>query len=98
MALLSAIGVKMIRDPFRPPISDAPAADPSRGWTLVLLSVATSIDALAVGIGIGVLGKADPVSSVVIGVVCAFFRSPGSRSEEAGDLLGRRVMRVGGVS
>ena len=98
MALLSAIGVKMIRDSFSTADSDAPAADPSRGWTLVLLSVATSIDALAVGLGIGVLGKPILFPSVVIGVVCALFSITGiALGKKAGELLGRRVMRMGGV-
>jgi putative Mn2+ efflux pump MntP len=64
----------------------------------VLLSVATSIDALAVGLGIGVLGKPILFPSVVIGVVCALFSITGiALGKKAGELLGRRVMRMGGV-
>jgi len=46
-------------------------ADPTRGWTLILLSVGTSIDALAVGLGLSVLGLPIAFPALVIGVVCA---------------------------
>ncbi len=98
MALLAFIGIKMIRDSYTPENTSAPSADPSRGWTLVLLSVATSIDALAVGLGIGVLGKPIILPSIIIGVVCALFSVAGiALGKKAGELLGKRVMRVGGI-
>ena len=37
MALLTLIGIKMIRDSFLPEDAGIPRTDPSRGWTLVLL-------------------------------------------------------------
>jgi len=45
--------------------------DPTRGWTLVALSAATSIDALAVGLSMAFLGVAIWLPSVVIGMVAA---------------------------
>jgi len=45
--------------------------DPTRGWTLVALSTATSIDALAVGLSMAFLGVAIWLPSVVIGIVAA---------------------------
>ncbi len=98
MALLAFIGGRMIRDSYSPNDSDRIQGDPSRGWTLVLLSLATSIDALAVGLGIGVLGKPILFPSVVIGLVCALFSITGiALGKKAGRLLGRRVMRIGGL-
>lgn len=98
MALLAFIGIKMIRDSFAPEDPGAGHADPSRGWTLVLLSIATSIDALAVGLGIGVLGKPILLPSIIIGVVCALFSLTGiALGKKAGALLGKRVMCAGGI-
>ncbi len=43
--------------------------DPTRGWTLVALSVATSIDALALGVTLAFLGVSIWLPCVVIGLV-----------------------------
>jgi len=45
--------------------------DPTRGWSLWMLSIATSIDALVVGFSLGVKGRAIWAASAVIGVVAA---------------------------
>ncbi len=44
--------------------------DPTKGLTLLLLAIATSIDALAVGISLAALSVSIFWSSVVIGIVC----------------------------
>ena len=43
--------------------------DPSRGMTLILLSVAVSMDALAVGLSLGLLGIFVWYPAIIIGVV-----------------------------
>ena len=71
-ALLAAIGLKMLKgggadeQPFG-------GNDPTRGRWLVLLSVATSIDALAVGLSLSMLAVPILLPSVVIGIVAAAF-------------------------
>jgi len=45
--LLAFIGGKMIHEAFGRPEEHADACDPTKGWRLVMLSIATSIDALA---------------------------------------------------
>jgi len=45
-------------------------ADPTKGTPLLLLAVATSIDALAVGLSMALLGQAVLFPAVVIGLVC----------------------------
>jgi putative Mn2+ efflux pump MntP len=62
----------------------SPLTDPTSGWPLVLLSVATSIDALAVGLSLAMIGATILVPAVVIGLVAAAFTT-------AGMLLGRRI-------
>lgn len=65
--LLALVGLRMIRAAFRQ--DDHIAGDPSRGWTLVLLSIAVSIDALAVGLSLGVLSVSVWYPAILIGLV-----------------------------
>ena len=74
--LLSVIGGKMLLDAFRRQ-DPATKADPTRGWMLVTLSIATSIDALAVGLSMAFLEVDVFLPCVVIGVVAAFFSTIG---------------------
>ncbi len=53
--LLAFIGGKMLADAFRPE-DEAPSVDPSTFKSQVLLAIATSIDALAVGISFACTG------------------------------------------
>src|SRR6056297_488407 len=52
--LLIFVGVRMIIGGIKPP-SEKMINDPSRGMTLVMLAVATSIDALAVGFSLAMM-------------------------------------------
>lgn len=61
-----------------------PARDPTRGLTLLMLSVATSIDALAVGLTLGVLEAGIWLPVLIIGVVTAGLTTLGM-------LLGSRI-------
>src|SRR5512136_898709 len=55
--LLALVGGKAIYEACRESESDAKPTpkDPTRGWSLIVLSVATSIDALAVGLSFALL-------------------------------------------
>jgi putative Mn2+ efflux pump MntP len=75
-ALLAFIGAKMIREAFAL-TEEAERADPTRGWSLVMLSVATSIDALAVGLSMSMLGLSIWTPAAVIGLVCLLFTAAG---------------------
>ncbi|MBC8423453.1 manganese efflux pump [bacterium] len=83
--LLAWIGGVMIRASIRD--DEGARADPSRGWSLVLMSLATSIDALAVGFSLAMLRVSIWWPSAVIGLVAAAFSIVGHRG---GDRLGRR--------
>jgi putative Mn2+ efflux pump MntP len=68
--LLTLVGFRMIAAATTgadPTLS----GDPSRGSALVLLSVATSIDALAIGLTLAMLGSGIWYASLVIGLVTA---------------------------
>ncbi|MBN2254838.1 MAG: manganese efflux pump, partial [Deltaproteobacteria bacterium] len=93
--LLACIGSKMIWDSVINGQSGAFAGkDPTRGLTLLLLSVATSIDALAVGLSLAFLDIGILYPSVVIGIVAAFMTVCGM---VFGDLLGKRVGKKAGI-
>ena len=68
-ALLALVGGKMIREGFGKG-SNEEKADQTRGLSLLLLSIATSIDALAVGFSFSILKVPVVFPAIVIGVVC----------------------------
>ena len=98
-ALLAFIGVRMISSGIRSnPRDDRQTTDPSRGWTLVALSLATSIDALAVGVSLAMVGVGIWQPSVVIGVVTAGMSLVGiAIGDRVGFKWGSRVEIVGGL-
>lgn len=72
--------------------------DPTKGWSLVMLSIATSIDALAVGLSFGVLNSAIWYPSLIIGVVAASFTLFGMLiGSRLGLHFGERMAILGGI-
>lgn len=72
--------------------------DPSRGSSLIALSIATSIDALAVGVSLAFLGERILWPSVIIGVVTGSMSLGGMLlGTRLGSRFGRRMEIVGGV-
>jgi manganese efflux pump family protein len=61
----------MLRSGLRKGDQGPSIPDPSRGMTLVMLSIATSIDALAVGLSLALLSVNVLWSALLIGVVSA---------------------------
>lgn len=98
-AILLAVGVHMIVESLSGEKGEAAKErDATRGWSLVGLSVATSIDALAVGVGLGVLGRPLLGSAAVIGVVAGLMTLIGLQSARVLRLwVGKRMETVGGV-
>jgi putative Mn2+ efflux pump MntP len=95
--LLAGVGGKMIWESFAPE-RPADASDPTRGWTLVVLSIATSLDALAVGITMAFLQVSIWGPSVVIGAVCAAITTIGILGgSRIGPRLGRWPEVAGGL-
>ncbi|MCB2191594.1 MAG: manganese efflux pump MntP family protein, partial [Deltaproteobacteria bacterium] len=56
-AVLVFIGGKMIWEALSAPEDRAHGLDPTKGWSLIALSLATSIDALGVGLSLGMVGQ-----------------------------------------
>lgn len=85
--LLLFVGGKMLREAWKGAGEDE-CSDPTKGATLVLLAIATSIDALAVGISIAVLKVDIWYPALVIGLVCFCISAAGMH-------IGRMVVREG---
>ncbi|NLC57913.1 MAG: manganese efflux pump [Armatimonadetes bacterium] len=97
-ALLAYVGVNMIRAGLGGGEAERFAKDPTRGSRLVMLSVATSIDALAVGLSLAMLRVQIWYPSLVIGLVAALCTLAGMLlGHRCGAALGRRMELVGGA-
>lgn len=95
--LLTAIGVRMIAE-SRAAGRRRRGPDPTRGWTLVMLSVATSIDALAVGVSLAFLKVGIWQACTVIGLVAAAASVAGVKlGDVLGEWIGRRAELAGGA-
>jgi putative Mn2+ efflux pump MntP len=96
--ILAAIGAHMLYGAFHAS-RERPNRDHSRGWTLVGLSFAVSIDALGVGVSIGMLQMPLLGAAIVIGVVAGVMTLVGiALSRRIADIFGRRVEAIGGVA
>jgi manganese efflux pump family protein len=99
-ALLAFVGGKMIRESFEHEKGGDEACRPdrTRGGRLILLSVATSIDALAVGLSLAVLKTGILFPAAVIGVVSFAMTVFGARLGPAlGRAMGKRAELLGGL-
>lgn len=66
--ILCLLGGKMLLDNWKSQ-TELVTEDITRGWKLIGLSIATSLDALAVGFSISLLGRQIFIMSIVIGLV-----------------------------
>ena len=96
-ALLALIGGKMIWEGFEEE-SDEEKADQTRGWPLLMLSIATSIDALAVGFSFSILKNKILLPAVIIGIVCFLMTVMGMMfGKVLGKIFGKKVEIFGGI-
>lgn len=95
--LLTFVGGKMILSGMNPSVRSY-TNDPSRGLTLIMLSIATSIDALAIGLSLAMLKVNIWYPSVIIGVVTACLSLLAIRlGQRLGLLFGKRMEIFGGA-
>jgi putative Mn2+ efflux pump MntP len=97
--LLALVGGKMIREYFEEGDECAEnGKDLTKGRDLLLLSIATSIDALAVGLSLAFLETGIALPAAVIGATCFSITFAGVMAGgKASDLWGRRMELVGGA-
>lgn len=98
-ALLLGVGGKMIFESLKPePSLESKRSDPTRGVSLLVLSVATSLDSLAVGLSLAALRVAIVFPAVVIGTVAFAMTVLGMKIGPAlGKIIGRRAELLGGA-
>jgi putative Mn2+ efflux pump MntP len=95
--LLAYVGGKMIMDAIRSE-DKPPETDPTRGGTLILLSIATSIDALAVGFSLALLKVPILYPSMIIGIVAFLMTATGMYfGGKLGRIFGKKVEIIGGL-
>ena len=97
--LLGYIGFRMIREAFEE-TDENNRKDPTKGMTMVMLSIATSIDALAVGLSLSMLGLSIWFPAAVIGVVALLFTGVGlhlGRSVAKAKSIGKFAELLGGA-
>jgi manganese efflux pump family protein len=96
--LLAYVGGKTIVEALRADEEKSRGADPTRGWSLVVYSVATSIDAFAVGLSFACLGVSVWYPAVVIGLTTGSLTALGMLvGSSLGNRLGKRMEMLGGL-
>jgi putative Mn2+ efflux pump MntP len=95
--LLVIIGLRMLVASLRPQ-PEAGEREPSRGARLLALSVATSVDALAVGVSLSMLEVTIWEPALIIGAVTGVLCATGIElGDRVGSRLGRRAEALGGA-
>lgn len=95
--LLAFVGARMVREGFADS-EECLHKDPSKGMTMVMLSFATSIDALAIGLGLAVMGVNIWYPSVLIGIItCAMSLGAIHIGKRVGTAIGSRMEIIGGI-
>jgi manganese efflux pump family protein len=100
--LLAFLGGKMVYEArfLEADEADAPKEpDPTKSLTLVVLAIATSIDALAVGASLAFLRVKILMPSLVIGLTAAVFAGVGAElGRRMGQRWGKKVEMAGGLA
>ena len=95
--LLIFVGWRMITSGFKENRSDF-KGDPSKGLSLVILSISTSIDALAVGLSLAFMSINIWYPSVIIGTVTACVSYIGIKlGMKIGSFIGKHMDIAGGI-
>jgi putative Mn2+ efflux pump MntP len=96
--LLAFVGGKMMIGALFGKEEENPSTDPTAGWGMLLLAIATSIDALAVGLSLAMIRSPIVVPALVIGLVAASITAAGMLlGKRIGALWGKRVEVLGGA-
>ena len=98
--LLALVAAKMIKDSITGHEEEAQKVDPTRGFTLVMLSVATSIDSLAVGLSFSVLNISIWLPAAIIGITATLLTIIGLKLGcllGSASRIGARAEIVGGL-
>ena len=96
--LLALVGARMLWEALRTDKDGSKRTDITRGLALFTLSIATSIDALAVGLSLALLDSRLAVAAITVGSVAFVFTAAGFVfGGRIGSLLGRWAEILGGL-
>jgi putative Mn2+ efflux pump MntP len=97
LVMLSYVGLNMIRSALRNKPEENPV-NPSKGATMVMLSLATSIDAMAVGLSLAMLSYTIIAPAAIIGIVTFGLSTAGILGgSKLGEKFGKRMEIIGGL-
>ncbi len=88
--LLAFVGCSMIRNTLKANDDECLRRDPTRGSLMVMLSLATSLDALAVGLSLSLINISIWLPALIVGGTAAIFTA-------AGMMIGARAVRIAWV-
>lgn len=98
LTLLSIVGLKMIKEAFDPDHDEDSARDTGL-WMLIVLTVATSIDALAVGVSLPSLGQPFVLALTLIGTITFLCSAAGvTLGRYLGERFGKMIEVAGGLT
>ena len=96
--LLAFVGGRMLWEAFHDREEHEKNADITRGFLLLTVSIATSIDSLAVGLSFAFLQVNIWLASFIIGIIAFSVTAIAfSVGRKAGELMGKRAEAIGGV-
>jgi putative Mn2+ efflux pump MntP len=98
-AFLSFIGIKMILESRSTNQAQTHIQDPTKGLKMVMLSIATSLDALTVGLSLSMLRITIWFPAIIIGIVALLFTAVGlhlGRWAASASSLGKYAEFLGG--
>ena len=96
--LLVFVGGRMVWESFHEEDEAKEGVDITRGFPLIALSIATSIDSLAVGLSYALIGFAIAVPSITAGVVSGGITVIGFvLGKKVGEVFGHRAELFGGL-
>lgn len=93
-ALLFMVGARMLHEALNSDGEEKSRLDPTRGFSLVLLSVAVSVDALAIGLSFAFLKIPVWMPALIIGIVASIVTALGLH---LGKML-RKSSRIGAIA
>ena len=97
LVLLCAVGLKMIKEAFDDDEEREPVVAGVK--SIIVLSLATSIDALAVGVSLPAIGTPAALSLAMIGVVTFLFSAAGvAFGRYLGQRFGKAMEVIGGLA
>lgn len=96
--LLAYIGTKMILSGLKPPECSCTHEDYTSGKTLFMLSIATSIDALAVGLSMALIGDPVVIPALIIGITSFVLSGMALLTgNRLGTMFGKKMEVIGGA-